>query len=63
MEALLSSALENYRIRSTREHLSTLAAFISALAGYMIEVRMAEDDPDVGHFEAERRDVLAQDRC
>ena len=64
MEALLSSALENHRIRSTREHLSTARRFHICVAGYMIEVRMAgEDDPDVGHFEAERRDVLAQDRC
>ena len=61
MEALLSP-LENHRIRSTREHLSTARRF--HICGYMIEVRMAgEDDPDVGHFEAERRDVLAQDRC
>ena len=30
MEALLSSALENHRIRSTREHLSTARRFISA---------------------------------
>ena len=63
MEALLSSALENHRIRSTREHLSTARRFHICVAGYMIEVRMAGGMILMSDTLKPRRDVLAQDRC
>ena len=57
METLLSSALENHRIRSTRERLSTARRFHLCVAGYMIEVRMAGED-DLMSDTLKPRDVM-----
>ena len=57
MEALLSSALENHRIRSTREHEHPLAAFISAWPATPSSAWPEEDDPDVGRT-LKPRDVM-----